>query len=326
MQFMDDLVACPSNDGSASAMVECVVRMAGMNLLKMGIRLSWLMVMVLVLWPVSRQAWAQTASRPHDAGDNDSGVRERPVRDSDAWKGDSRKDASGRRDSWRDRGLWRGMGDRPDTSAGPDDRPRPSRSAGLHHELSGDDFRDFLTAQEREDLMNFTKEQFPELYERFQRMQSGNRPEFGRMLRQAGWPLLRLHRLQKHDPELAEKLIAEHKIEMKLVELRRDYREFTSESARERMRTEIRGLMEKRFDLRQARLELEIRDLEKRLQNARERLTKQSTTKQQIVDSELEHFTDMAGEDRGWDEHSEGSEKPRPAPSPESPPPSANQR
>lgn len=171
--------------------------------------------------------------------------------------------------------------------------PRPMRPPGPRD----DNAPDFLTEKEREALMAFAKEHFPQIYE----LLKGAPPEHQhRILRRVGWPLLRLMRLQRHDPELAEKLIAEHKIEMELAQLKRDYQEFPSESARESIKQKMRTLLEQRFDLRQKRLELEIRALEKRLEEARQRLDRQESNRQKLVDAEVERMIDQLQDERMW--------------------------
>jgi len=177
-----------------------------------------------------------------------------------------------------------------------DDRAREMRPSGPRL----DDWNqapDVLTEKEREELMAFAKEHFPRMYEL---LRSAPREHQHRLLRRVGWPMLRLLRLNRHDPELAEKLIAEHKIEMELDQLRRDYQEFPSEAARESIKQKMRALLEQRFDLRQQRLELEIRALEKRLDEARQRLDRQEAERQRLVDTELDRVIDQLQEERLW--------------------------
>lgn len=198
----------------------------------------------------------------------------------------AKRDGRQRREGWRDRGD---RSDPPGAVAG--ERPRGPRYMGGAGETSED--RDFLTAEERERLRDFAKEHFPELAERL---------KTGRVPQRVAWPLLRLMRMQKSDPELAAKLIEEHRIEMKLMEYRRGYKEAPPGTARENLRKSMRELLEQRFDVRQARLELEIRDLQKRIERARERLARQQANKAQIVDGELEHLTDTVEEASGGGE------------------------
>jgi TolA-binding protein len=102
------------------------------------------------------------------------------------------------------------------------------------------------------------------------------------------WPMMRLMRLAEYDPELAEILIDEHKVEMELARLKRDYQVFPAESVRAQIKARMRSLLETRFDLRRQRLEREIRSLQERLEQARQRLQQQDTAKKSLIDAELE--------------------------------------
>ena len=84
---------------------------------------------------------------------------------------------------------------------------------------------------------------------------------------------------------------------------RREYRDASSETAKDSVRAKIRELLDNRFEVRQARLKLEIRDLEKRIQKAKERLDKQQKNRAQLVDSELEHMTDAIEDGSDRDEN-----------------------
>ena len=236
-------------------------------------------------------AWASVAFAASSTGESATrpadGDRPAAKRGEDAKSdGTVKKDARQRREGWRERG------ERPDQPGAEEDRPRGLRYMGGAGE--GGEDRDVLTADERERLKEFAKQNFPELAERL---------KTGRIPPRVAWPLLRLMRMKDNDPELADKLIKEHQIEMKLMDARREYRDAPSETAKESVRKKIRQYLEQRFDVRQARLELEIRDLQKRIERAKDRLAKQQRNKTQLVDSELEHMTDAIedGSDRGED-------------------------
>lgn len=185
---------------------------------------------------------------------------------------------------------------RPDDPNLHDARPRQMRPPGPRKD-GPDSAPDFLTEKEREELMAFTKEHFPKMYEL---LRDSPRAHQRRMLRRVGWPMLRLLRLQQHDPQLAEKLIAEHKIEMELAQLKRDYRDFPSEAARENIKQKMRAILEQRFEIRQQRLELEIQALQKRLEEARERMARQEADRQKLIDAEVERLIDRLQDERMW--------------------------
>lgn len=239
---------------------------------------------------------ARAQSRPADDGDR-PGAREQE-RPGPWFRGGPGQDGYSGRGRGRDREEDKERSD----SFRTDDRSRGPRTG------DGRDEGDWLTGDERKELAAFIKEHFPELHEKMQRLQSEDRPGFNRMAPRMTWPMLRLMRLYKYDPELAEKLIAEHRIEMQLEELRRDYREFPEGSAREEIRERIKGLLEQRFDVRQQRLELEIRALEQRLARAKERLDTQRANKPRLVDDEFDRYMEHIEDMQMW----RGPDGPRP--------------
>lgn len=239
----------------------------------------------LLFWPTCLHAEVQSG---HDDQDVLQPAGDRP-QDSGA---NPRADEFGRPDGRRHRRELHGEDRQRRRSLRSNDRgPRGPRRD------DPDRMQDFLTEKERQELLAFTKEHFPKMYELLSRAKGEQQ---NRMLRRVGWPMLRLLRLHRHDPELAEKLIAEHKIEMELGELKRDYQEFPSESARASIKQKMRELLEQRFTLRQQRLELEIQALEKRLEEARKRLERQEADRQRLIDSDLERMVELLQDERMW--------------------------
>jgi len=184
-------------------------------------------------------------------------------------------------------------------SGGPHRGPgRPERPPGPPRDGFGrpggrPDAEFFLSAEEREEVLAFAREHFPEVYERLQEDEERAREMHGPGHRSAWrmqrflWPMIRLMRIAKYDPELADLLIAEQKVEMELAELQRDYLAFPADSVRGEIKKQMRALFAERFDLRRRRLEREIRSLQERLEEARQRLEQQDAAKGALIDAEL---------------------------------------
>jgi len=179
----------------------------------------------------------------------------------------------------------------------------------------------FLSPKERREVLEFAKKHFPEVYERLRDLPDNRRRPYWRMQRFI-WPMIRLMRLAKYDPELANILIEEQKVEMELARLKRDYVEFPAESVRAEIKAQMRALLERRFDLRRRRLEREIHSLQERLEQARRHLQQQNTAKSALIDTEMDtliqHLEDQpplpAGEHDVW-EKPDRSAPPLPGPS-----------
>jgi len=158
-----------------------------------------------------------------------------------------------------------------------------------------------LSPQEKDELIAFIKQHFPEMHRRLQRFQQADPVRHGQALRRMAEPVLRMMRVSKTNPELAEIMMAEHRVEMELFELQNAWGRPRSEAERESRQERLRMLVGKRFDLRQKRLEMEIQEMRKRLDQAMARLYQQSADRAEIVEAETRRMTERLGSGpRGW--------------------------
>ena len=233
------------------------------------------------------------ASRPADKASLAGKASTRPA---------GERSAAGERGRWGwwhqppEGGRWPGPGG---FEGGPQDAGRPG---GPHH---GGPDEPVLSPQEKEELLAFVRDHFPELYGRLQRFQSSDPGAYDRAVRRLTFPMLHMMRVSKNDPQLAEKMIAEHRVELELADLQSRYAAQTTNADREQTRSQIRQLVEKRFDLRQQRLELEITNMQKRLDQARSHLTQQAASRPQLIDADVKRMIDHSGK-----EHHGGSKTP----------------
>jgi DNA-binding transcriptional MerR regulator len=134
--------------------------------------------------------------------------------------------------------------------------------------------------EELERFLDFTREHFPRVHEKLVQARSDDPQAFRQMLWRVGPPMMRLVRLARDNPKEAERLILLQKLEMQIHETRDQYRNAKTDDERNKIRTEMRGLIEQKFDARQERLKAEIEEL-------RKRLDEQDKRKQQIIDDEI---------------------------------------
>jgi predicted phage tail protein len=125
------------------------------------------------------------------------------------------------------------------------------------------------------------------------------------MIRRTARVILPILRVSGEDPELAKKMIAEQKTQMALEQLGRQYRNSTDPKEREQLKARIREQMALRSDMRLERLRNEIRNLQRRLDEAKEDLADQEKNKQALIDKKLEAFL-SAPEDEHEHHHRHG--------------------
>jgi len=183
------------------------------------------------------------------------------------------------KDRAKDRPQMRGMG------RGAEERPM-GRGPGREH----GPFGEFLTPTEKEELMEFAKEHFPEIYERLSAARDSDPQTYDRMLRTVGRWMMDILRWHKHDPELTKTMIGEHKARMQIYTLRKQYRRAMGDSERERLEAELRTTLEKHFEYRLKRIEHEIENLRKRLEEQAQQLEERKKNKDQIIDKELKRI------------------------------------
>lgn len=145
-----------------------------------------------------------------------------------------------------------------------------------------------LSPEEIDRLMEFARQNFPELHERLSHLQESNPPAFQHMINRARGPMGEILRMARDNPELAKKLIQIYRVETGLAELRRRYHHASSDQQREQTKADIRAQLEKRFDLRLKRSRFEIRMLEKRLEEAKKSLAERERDKEKFIEAELE--------------------------------------
>jgi hypothetical protein len=101
------------------------------------------------------------------------------------------------------------------------------------------------------------------------------------------------------DPEMAKLIQSEHELARQSDDLVRQYGDNEDYAGREKLRTQLRDLLIKQFNVQQERRERELANVEKRLGKLREQLKKRTSARDTIVDRRLENLTSDA-DGLGW--------------------------
>ena len=156
------------------------------------------------------------------------------------------------------------------------EHPRFGHRAGPHGDLD---------PKQMEEFMEFAREEFPLLYERIKQAREKHPRGWGpKMAGPFGQQMRKMIELRRENPELAKKIFAQHRNEMEIGDLHRQYREARTPEEKNAIAKEIRSHLETGFDLRLERLKLEIAQLEKRLKEARQNLADQEQNKATVID------------------------------------------
>jgi len=161
----------------------------------------------------------------------------------------------------------------------PFDSPRFGQRMGPH----GD-----LTPKQTEEFMEFAREEFPLLYEHMKQAREKHPGGWGKVAGPLRQRMRDMMQLRHENPELAKTVIEQHRHEMKVAELHRQFRQARTQEERDVIAAEIRSELTTGFKLRLQRLRLEIVQLEKRLEEAKKSLAEQEQNKSALIDGHLE--------------------------------------
>jgi hypothetical protein len=158
---------------------------------------------------------------------------------------------------------------------------RPGRGERAGPEVS------LLTDEQIERLMTFLEVRFPLMHQRLENARERDPAQFQRMINRAARFMFPIIRAAQENPELAEKMIAEHKSQLEIRELRDRYARTRDPAEQASLREQIRQQMEAGFEARIERLRLEVARLQQRLDDARGHLARQEQNKSRLIDERL---------------------------------------
>lgn len=154
-----------------------------------------------------------------------------------------------------------------------------------------------LTPAEVDPLLAFTREHFPRMHQRLQRVREADPVAFRQMLRRLRGPLARLQEVEQRDPRLAARMIEQQKLEMEIFELRRQHRAAYTAEERARIESDIRERIGQKFNARMERLKFEVAELRRRLDEQTKRLAGQEERREQLIEKEYREL--MSRPERG---------------------------
>lgn len=156
---------------------------------------------------------------------------------------------------------------------------------GFRREDEGD-----LSPEEIDAVMRFSAAEFPMLHQKLARARDMKLPMFRPMINRVGRPMLHMMRMRDENPKLAEEMIGQHRVELELFELRRQYTEAGTDEERSRLKDQIRSKLETGFNHRLEFLKAEIAQFEARLDKAKKELARQQEDRSKLIDQHLENL------------------------------------
>jgi hypothetical protein len=177
-------------------------------------------------------------------------------------------------------------------------------------------FRD-LTDQDIRDILQFTQEYLPALYESLLQMQENDPARFRPLCRRLRFEIGQLKALKKTDEAAFQKALEEKRLQFVARNLADRLRAAQDPAERDRLQTQLRETVGKLFDAELATREAHIRLLEKKLKEIQAELRQRADQREAIVQNRTEEMLKPEPQDAerpGKDQRPEGPPKKPPAP------------
>lgn len=148
-----------------------------------------------------------------------------------------------------------------------------------------------LSDEEREAIRAMVAEHFPERMEDFEAATSGDETQQrGRFVRVVS-ELMRLRELKEKNPQIFELQAAQMRLDFQLRRLAREYRFSRDDAQREDLSSEIRKLAAEKFDLQGVRMEIEIEQLQAKLDHLQRVIEERFSDRDNAIDEMVERIT-----------------------------------
>ncbi len=143
-----------------------------------------------------------------------------------------------------------------------------------------------------ERVMALLYEELPEWHERLDRMRDDRPERFHRAMRRV-MPVVREYRsLRQEQPELAETVLEEFRIEGRLRSMGRAFREAQGDESRQaEIEQEVSQLVQRQFEFKMRRRVARMKEIEQRLMRERERFERDKASLQRQVEDRVRQIT-----------------------------------
>ncbi|MFQ5605634.1 MAG: hypothetical protein ACE5HS_20370 [bacterium] len=147
-----------------------------------------------------------------------------------------------------------------------------------------------LTAEQIEEALEFAEQFDPKLVEQLEELKIDMPERFNREVRHLLREKRRLERLQKRDQTRYEQVLNIQKMEIQSHVMGQQYQE-AEESEKAQIKTELKSLLAKLFELRSQDRQEEVKRLEKQLDELKQSLAAREKNKEQIIERRLQQLT-----------------------------------
>ena len=144
--------------------------------------------------------------------------------------------------------------------------------------------RERLSAEQIERIIAFAKEYLPEEYQQIELIKQED-PQRARLMLHRLWWLYR--RVRQFPPEIRKAAVERHRLNLAIIQTRRDFIKCTNETERKKLKAKLRNLLSKQFDYDQAVKEWRVKQLEKQIAELKAQIERRKNEKDKIIAERL---------------------------------------
>ena len=140
-----------------------------------------------------------------------------------------------------------------------------------------------LPEPERRQIERFMEEHFPRMYVEMQKLKDRDENRYVRRMTRIAPQMLKIMETMRTDPQRGTIMIRERQLEFEIQQTIARFRSAKDDEAKRRIREHLDGLVGKAFDCRNERRQMEVRELEARLNELQARLAESEKMRPALI-------------------------------------------
>ena len=150
------------------------------------------------------------------------------------------------------------------------------------------------------EIIAFVEQHMPHMLQRLNRLRAVEPDEYHEHLREIAHHIAGYREMQEVAPEIAKALLRSRQVEQECHALAERIHETDDERERGELTTRLRAMLEEVFDLRLKRPELQIRRMEREIEEIRAAIEKRKENREAIVERRLQEMVGREDDALGW--------------------------
>ena len=168
---------------------------------------------------------------------------------------------------------------------------------------------DQIPEPEKHQIERFMEEHVPRVYMELQKLKERNEERYNRRMTHVAPEMRRIMEVMRADPQRGELLLRERKVQVEIRLTAMQYHRATDESTKQQLKARLVDLCTQAFDCQTQRREMEVKDLEAKLNELRSRVTESASMKNSLIQTRVNELIERGHKRRppGLD-HAQGTD------------------